>query len=79
MTDYTTLDGPALLEVCGDNAHKWADAFCQHATKWGFVPDVSLMTTWFANAIEHSTLVRERRAVEPMVNIKVVDPHGNPI
>lgn len=59
--DYTLLDGPAFLEALGDDAMKWATAFCQtmHKQKWEI--DESLMVGWFANAIEHSSDVRHRR------------------
>ena len=56
------MDGPALLEACGDRADRWADAFCQIAKKrQGLDIDHGWMTSWFANAIEHSEIVRERR------------------
>lgn len=63
MADYTLLDGPAFLEALGDDAMKWAMAFCQimHKQKWEI--DESLMVSWFANAIEHSSDVRARRAL----------------
>jgi len=61
--DYTAMEGPQLLDVLRDDASLWAEAFCQHAIKYDFsVYDRSIMITWFANAIEHSSDVRRRRA-----------------
>lgn len=52
MTDYTKFEGADLLHELGDDADKWAEAFCQ------LNPDVNvdqhLLFGWFANAIEHS-------------------------
>ena len=60
--DYTTMDGPALQEACGDRAHHWAEALCQYYEKWiGVRLPVVWVTGWFATAIEHSEIVRERR------------------
>jgi hypothetical protein len=63
MTDYTLLDEPNFLEAVGDDAQKWADAFCQIAATHGHDIDYDWMVTWFANAIEHSAQVRMRRAI----------------
>ena len=61
------MDGPALLEACGDRAHHWADAFCQIAKhRHGLDIDYGWMVGWFANAIEHSEIVRERREMAQM-------------
>jgi hypothetical protein len=52
-----------MLEYCGDNAARWAEAFCRIKEKqgWGAMDiDEALMIGWFANAIEHSTQVREQ-------------------
>ena len=60
--DYTAMTGPALLGALRDDAYIWAEAFCQHAAKFGFdLNDRSIMQTWFANAIEHSSDVRRWR------------------
>lgn len=61
--DYVGMTGPQLLEALGDDAAKWAAAFCQHA-KTSNLPDLDegWMIGWFANAIENSTDVRSRRA-----------------
>ena len=52
MTDYTALKGPDLVHECGQDAQKWADAFCQ------LVPDAvvenHVLMGWFASAIMHS-------------------------
>lgn len=49
MKDYTKMDGPKLVNTCGSDAYKWADAFCQ------LNPDVDIdqdvLMGWFANAI----------------------------
>jgi len=62
--DYTAMDGPQLLSALGDDAYKWAEAFCQHVKKFdgGKELDHGWMITWFANAIEHSHDVRRWRA-----------------
>jgi hypothetical protein len=62
MPDYTAMDGPQLLSAMGDDAAKWADAFCQHAKKLGHGDiDEGWMIGWFANAIESSHDLRMRR------------------
>lgn len=59
MTDYTKMSGPELLAALRDDGQKWAVAFNQCAVKCGYSEmDVDWLTTWFANAIEHSTDVR---------------------
>ena len=61
--DYTTMTVQELYDAVGDDAAKWAAAFCQHAKKIDSrAPDEGWMISWFANAIEHSTLVRNARA-----------------
>jgi hypothetical protein len=68
--DYTALTGPQLLEALGDDASKWAAAFCQYAKTFNHSDiDEGWMIGWFANAIEHSHDVRGRRAkpqVQPL-------------
>lgn len=57
MSDYTKLSGGALLEAVGDDAYKWAEAFCQIKAKNGWtIDDIDhgLMLAWFANAIVHA-------------------------
>jgi hypothetical protein len=57
--DYTAMDGPQMLAALRDDASKWAAAFCQHAEKLGHSGiDEGWMISWFANAIEHSSDVR---------------------
>ena len=58
--DYTALSEPEMLEALGDDASKWAEAFCQFARTNGHTIDEAWMITWFANAIEHSHHVRSR-------------------
>lgn len=61
MTDYTKMEGSELMEALGDNAAKWAEAFCQIAATHGVIVDEGWMASWFANAIEHSHDVRMGR------------------
>jgi hypothetical protein len=59
--EFYDLSGPELLDYCGADASKWARAFCRIKEAQGWSADdvdMSLMTTWFANAIEHSSQVR---------------------
>ncbi len=64
--DYTTMEPAAMIGELGDNAAKWAAAFCQHAKKLdGYAPDEGWMIGWFANAIEHSHSIRTRAALSP--------------
>lgn len=53
---------PELLEALGDNAERWAAAFCSVAKQHGYVIDEWWMIGWFANAIEHSHEVRTKLA-----------------
>jgi hypothetical protein len=55
--DYTEMQAGDMLQAVGDDAVKWAKAFCQ------IIPgaDEALMIAWFANAIEHSSDVRRWR------------------
>lgn len=70
--DYVGMTGPQLLEALGDDASKWAAAFCQHAKTFNHSDiDEGWMISWFANAIEHSHDVRGRRAkpqVQPLAD-----------
>jgi hypothetical protein len=50
--DYAVFGEAELLSILGDDASKWAAAFCQAAAKLGHRLDEQWMTTWFANAIE---------------------------
>lgn len=59
--DYTAMSDGKMLEMLGDNAELWAEAFCQIAKKQGHNIDEGWMIGWFANAIEHSTAVRAAR------------------
>lgn len=64
MTDYTKMDGPALLEACGDRADLWAEALRQEIDGMGM--EISNLTpeflsSWFRGAIEQSHTVRMRR------------------
>lgn len=61
MPNYYSMSGPELLKACGDDASKWAAAFCQIKKAQGWSADdidEGLMISWFANAIEHSGDVR---------------------
>lgn len=63
MDDYTSMSAPEMLAACGDDAAKWAAAFCQIAKALGHDIDEGWMIGWFANAIEHSFDVRTGRQV----------------
>jgi len=61
-TDYTELDCGKLMEICGDNAKNWAEAFMQHLKKLRIGDfDQGYMIGWFANAIETAFDVRTRK------------------
>lgn len=56
---YKEMDSPTLLQTCGDDASKWAAAFCEIAReKDGYEIDEGWMIGWFANAIERSSDIR---------------------
>ena len=61
VVDYTAMSAPEMLDAIGDDAYLWATAFCQTAKQLGYEIDHGWMIGWFANAIEHSTDVRQRR------------------
>lgn len=61
MTDYMGMETHEMLKMLGDDASKWAAAFCQIAKAKGHDIDEGWMISWFANAIEHSTHVRKAR------------------
>jgi len=66
MTDYTKMTASEMLQDVGDDAQKWAAAFCQTAEKLGHHGiDEGWMIGWFANAIELSTAVRAARTPAP--------------
>ena len=50
-----------LGTLCGDDAAKWAAAFCQIRALHGFPIDESNMIGWFANAIE---IAHDKRMAE---------------
>lgn len=58
------MEDGKLIEWMGDDASRWSKAFCAFKRTQGWRAsdiDEGLMTGWFANAIEHSTIVRSRR------------------
>ena len=57
--DYTKLNAVQLMDICKDDARKWAQAFMQITR--GQVVDEGLMIAWFANVIEVSYDVRKNR------------------
>jgi hypothetical protein len=76
--DYTAMSDADLLNVLGDDAYKWAAAFCQAKAKWGWKDiDIDLMVTWFANAIEGSYDVRERRMLDAAATLRNALPRLN--
>lgn len=63
MVDYTNMPATEMLFALGDDGARWAEAFCQHAKKLGYSDmDEGWVIGWFANAIEQSTVVRNRKA-----------------
>ena len=58
--NYRELNGPDLLHEMGQDATKWAEAFCQHTPK--NQRDEGILMVWFANAIMH-TLDTERGTI----------------
>lgn len=62
LSKYAHLEDWKLLEELGDDARKWAEAFCEIVRENKIDPlDVDFMTGWFANAIEHSSDTRTWR------------------
>lgn len=52
--DYLSMEGGDLLNFMGDNAYRWAEAFCQIKAAKGWTAEEineDLMVGWFANAI----------------------------
>lgn len=66
---YTAMSAGNLLEALADDASRWATAFVQHARlvrdRGDNILDEAWLTTWFANAIEHSSDVRRWRSEPP--------------
>lgn len=55
---------PALLSRLGDDAQKWAQEFRKVAISLGYSDmDEGWLIGWFANAIENSHDLRERRRI----------------
>lgn len=65
--EYRLDSTPDFLRAVGDDARKWAEAFCEHYGKDKI--DVDLMTAWFASAIEHSYDIRTRRVRDFLAQI----------
>lgn len=63
--DYLVMPELDLLNILGDDASRWAAAFCQIAKTKGLEIDEGWMITWFANAIEQSADVRRWRSEPP--------------
>ncbi len=61
--DYTTMGDQQLIGICGDDAMKWATAFCQTAKKHGNDLYPGWLVGWFANAIETADSVRRHRSL----------------
>ncbi len=51
MTDYTKMKSHEMVESCGHDAAKWAEAFQQIVVEGGLKIDEGLMIGWFANPI----------------------------
>jgi len=63
--NFAKMSAP-MLEALGDDAHKWATAFCQFHP----VMPYETMVTWFANAIETADAHRARRMRDAYESIK---------
>lgn len=78
--DYVAMQSGDLLKALGDDASKWAGAFVQYARRvrdrGDDILDEDWLTTWFANAIEHSSDVRRwrREAAEHGGTTAIVEP-----
>lgn len=57
---YANMNDGDLLTALGDDATKWADAFCEQYPAM----ERAIMFGWFANAIEHSGDVRRGRFIQ---------------
>lgn len=64
--NYAAMPDHELLSILGDDAAKWAAAFCQ-ITKVQVAEE--LMVAWFANAIENSWSTRMIRC-QPETKLK---------
>lgn len=60
-TSFYDASDESLIEYCGDDARRWAEAFVEVARKHGAQMPVDPMVTWFANAIEAAYDVRTKR------------------
>ena len=50
--DYTQMTSNGVIAYCGQDASRWAKAFCQHALKYqGVTLNEGWVIGWFANAI----------------------------
>ena len=64
LFELYALSDAELIDYCGDDARRWAEAFCRIKERQGWSPDdidEGLMIGWFANAIEKSSDVRAAR------------------
>lgn len=59
MSKYADMNASDFLQAFGDDAQKWAEAFCE---QYPSIPR-DVMVGWFANAIEHSGDVRRGRLI----------------
>lgn len=59
--DYTKLTGGQLLEACGDQGIKWAQALSQYMRTPGFDLNEETLATWFANAIMNGIDIAARK------------------
>ena len=60
MTNYKAMNDADMIHECGQDAQKWAAAFCQFNPEMKDNEDVVL--GWFANAMMH-TLDVERGTI----------------
>lgn len=65
MPDYTAMKEYEIVDACRDSSAKWAEAYCQHAEKFGYPPaDRDMLNTWFANAMMSALDFNEWQPIE---------------
>ena len=72
-TRYSDLEGYELITFCGDNGHRWAEAFMEIIMEGGKPIDYGLMLAWFCNVIEASNDVREREKEQRLEMLNELD------
>lgn len=76
--DYTKMSSSEVIAFCGDNAQRWATAFCQHVVKHGGGTDPGYVMTWFANAIEKACDTRMAKSkIGNSIHLELLDDRGD--